>query len=251
MALHILPLGDSITAPLDGGSGWRGIAAPFLAPAYAFVGSVTDRDGQHHEGHAGFTVRQLMDVGLPEIKALHPLFLLLLAGTNDLAQGRTPAQVEADLGALVANAQSDNPALQIRVGTLPPLPGADDKVNELNRRIRGSIPKIQINQFSPAPEIVDFAAELEPVYRAEGRTAILNGFVHPNARGNALMSRAVLRAFGRSIPAGLGGGGGEVVLPPVVITPDGGAPSKGANPALLAGGLALVAFGLFAALGRK
>jgi len=261
MGVSILALGDSITAPLNGGPGFRGPAAAALS-GLSWVGSVTDSSGLRHEGHAGFTVRQLAGVangGISDtgvVGKFRPIVLLVLGGTNDIAQGRTPRQIVDDLHGLVRNAKDQVKTLQVHVGTLPPLPGADDKVDAVNALLRKEVPTWQNGTFDVSPEVVDYAAELDPVYEAEGREAVLDGFVHPNRRGNELMARALIRHLGGKVPPGLGDGkgGGTVpptTKPPIPRPPPSSSSKSGSNGVLVALGVGVGIMAAYRYFGKK
>jgi hypothetical protein len=68
---------------------------------------------QRHEGHGGFTIRQLAD-NIGGYLANNPAQILILrVGVNDANQGRTAAQMAADYRDLIDNARTAIPAVRI------------------------------------------------------------------------------------------------------------------------------------------
>lgn len=148
---EILPLGDSITDGVGGtGGGYRARLYLLLNNAgdqFKFVGSATNNStaalsaaGQnHHEGHSGYRIDQIdgdltglvssapdnsngghwLDGGNGTGRvAIFPDLILLHIGSNDAAQGRTAAQMQALLESLLAKIKSNRPNAQVIVASL-------------------------------------------------------------------------------------------------------------------------------------
>jgi lysophospholipase L1-like esterase len=103
---QIMPLGDSITvgACSEATSGYRGpLDTRLRAAGYPprWVGTQLDAAGLRHEGHGGYTIAQLT-AGVRGGWLASPVeWVLVDAGTNDDGQGRTSAQMLADMSTLL------------------------------------------------------------------------------------------------------------------------------------------------------
>lgn len=139
--LTILPLGDSITKGCGSDAGpsnnWTAVCGPdsggYRAPLWAsltaagfnvtFVGTQSSgpawlpATGQHHEGHPGWRIDQILQI-LPTWAALKPDVILLLLGTNDIGQGHPLAEVASNLTTLLNATVAALPAARIVVGTV-------------------------------------------------------------------------------------------------------------------------------------
>lgn len=129
-----MPLGDSITEGVNGG--YRvGLWQRLRAAGYTidYVGSQHDEyatiPDQDHEGHPGFTVGDIMDEAEAWITASKPDYILLLAGTNDLAWWNVegPATTAGRFGELLDLIRATAPEAQVIVGSLPPMEGENEQ----------------------------------------------------------------------------------------------------------------------------
>ncbi|CAM5697292.1 hypothetical protein SANTM175S_00159 [Streptomyces antimycoticus] len=100
--VKVMPLGDSITDGFNVAGGYRvGLWQKFTAGRYKvdFVGSLFNGPaglGDHdHEGHSGWTIKQIDDNVVNWLRAQNPHTILLHIGTNDIygsdQAGRPPA----------------------------------------------------------------------------------------------------------------------------------------------------------------
>ncbi|NWF80676.1 MAG: SGNH hydrolase [Chloroflexi bacterium] len=129
-----MPLGDSITEGVNGGYRvglWRRLRADGFTIDY--VGSQHDEyaaiPDQDHEGHPGFTVGDIMDEAEAWIAESKPDYILLLAGTNDLAWWNVegPDVTAERFGALLDLIHAAAPEVQVIVGSLPPMEGENEQ----------------------------------------------------------------------------------------------------------------------------
>jgi lysophospholipase L1-like esterase len=148
--LRVLPLGDSITfgcgsdaAPPDWYACCTSSSGGYRAPLWASLnGSAinasvlmvgTQSQGpswvpveqRAHEGHPGWTSSMIKGLQSTWV-ALKPDVVLLMAGTNDVAQGHSNATMAADLDGLLGALRSSLPAAQIFVSSILWLPASDN-----------------------------------------------------------------------------------------------------------------------------
>jgi lysophospholipase L1-like esterase len=140
---RILPLGDSITvgcgyeasppdwsAVCDSGSGsyraglWAALNAS--SADTLFVGTSPEGGGpawmpkeqRSHAGYGGRTIRWLRTIINATLKTTQPDAILVLAGTNDIGQGRTLDQITVDMVGLLSDLRAGAPDAHIFVGTV-------------------------------------------------------------------------------------------------------------------------------------
>lgn len=127
--VSIVPLGDSITwgSNSSDGNGYRGPLADLLTAAgvkWLFAGEQTHgtMPDNNNEGWPGATIAALDARVGPSIAApplYHaPMFVLLYAGRNDAAAGRTAVQMTADMTALVDQLLTAAPYVRILVAQI-------------------------------------------------------------------------------------------------------------------------------------
>ncbi|MGD9935979.1 MAG: GDSL-type esterase/lipase family protein [Methanoregulaceae archaeon] len=187
----VLPLGDSITRG-DATQGYRLNLWTQMVDARADVnmigslssGGPTGFDRQH-EGHSGYTVRQLANT-LPSLLRQYPPpdIVLLHIGTNDLTRKvvTPPAAMKQDLGRIIETLRARNPSVRVFVAQIVPAkdPGANHRITEYNRVIRevanrcttSRAPVIVVDMFSGFDRTVD----------------ISNDGVHPSRAGYRKMA---------------------------------------------------------------
>jgi lysophospholipase L1-like esterase len=101
----------------------------------------------------GFGGSTLADVVYYEDRALlpyHPHLVVLYAGDNDLAEGRTPERVLGDYRAFVARLRSALPAARIVFVSIKPSPSRRayiDRMRETNQRIRAEIARDSLGTY--------------------------------------------------------------------------------------------------------
>lgn len=139
-ALKIMPLGDSITLGVNGGyrNGlWTRLVS--MGHGVDFVGSETDPYAKapdaHHEGHPGFTLRDLSAQVNGWLVASKPSHVLLLAGTNDVAWWtvESAGQIADRAVALVNQILAAQPGVWVIVGSIPPLSSQLIEPNKVDR----------------------------------------------------------------------------------------------------------------------
>ena len=197
----ILPLGDSITWGIGYDGGYRvelfrrGLAD---GKSITFTGSVAngprDVDGEpfprNNEGHSGWKIDQLRSLIPAPALQEEPHIVLLMIGTNDVAQNDNLARAPERLGSLIDLLVTNVPDALIVVATLVPLSFGSDGVRTYNAAI---------------PDVVDARA-------AAGKHVLLvdmfTGFptselgdgVHPNQQGYERMAGVWYEAIASLLP---------------------------------------------------
>lgn len=114
------------------------------------------------------------------VKPLQPRLILVYGGDNDLASGKTPAQVEADFRQLVAKVRSSLPRTRVGFVAIKPSPSREKLLapqREANQRIR---------RFAARHRRVDFLDVARPLLDGAGRPDpgfFVEDRLHLNARG--------------------------------------------------------------------
>jgi lysophospholipase L1-like esterase len=141
VGLTVLPLGDSITKGCGTDAGpannWTAVCGDdsggYRAPLWAALSAAglnvtmvgTQKSGPSwlpatgsaHEGHPGWTIKQILNI-LPSWAALKPDIILLLLGTNDIGQGHPETEVATDMIALLNATVTALPASRIIISTV-------------------------------------------------------------------------------------------------------------------------------------
>lgn len=150
---------DRRRAPAPGGIVFTGSSSIRLWPSLASAFGVPALN-------RGFGGSQLPDVVhfAPRIVIPHrPRLIVLYAGDNDIAAGRTPAQVLADYEAFVRLVRASNPAVRIVYVSIKPSPSRWDRVDamrEANALIANAIAR---------DSLAVFADVFTPMLGADGR----------------------------------------------------------------------------------
>jgi lysophospholipase L1-like esterase len=137
--VNIMPLGDSITegyaadgnvvaqggyrCPLSSLLGSTGISFSFVGNSAALEpGWVTQCSEVNWEGHGGFTIGAIQGVidGDGSVSAMQPNIVLLLGGTNDVAQGQ-PSATAGELTSILNDIFARDPNAWVIVSTIPPI----------------------------------------------------------------------------------------------------------------------------------
>lgn len=185
-SVRVVLVGDSLT------EGW-----PFADPALFASGTFVAK------GIGGQTSAEVLARFDRDVVALAPAVVVILAGTNDVAENQGPMPPEATLANLEAMAiRARSAGIQVVLATLPPAadfpwrrglcPGP--KIAALNREI-GAIAR------RSGVVLLDYhSALVDPADPALGmRRSLADDGVHPNAAGYAVMrpllESAVLEAL--------------------------------------------------------
>jgi lysophospholipase L1-like esterase len=193
--IRIMPLGDSITdgANVPGGYRielWRRLATQDRL-SIDFVGSLRNGPAslgdREHEGHSGWRIDELAAAVDGWLAKHRPEIVLLMIGTNDMAQDQAGATAPARLGALLDRITARLPTATVLVASLPPLgtPELDARVRAYNR----AVPGVVQSRAAAGKKVVfvDVARGLTPADLADG--------IHPNQRGYAKIAEAWSRAL--------------------------------------------------------
>ncbi|MGW7599268.1 SGNH/GDSL hydrolase family protein [Streptomyces antimycoticus] len=197
--VKVMPLGDSITDGFNVAGGYRvGLWQKFTAGRYKvdFVGSLFNGPaglGDHdHEGHSGWTIKQIDDNVVNWLRAQNPHTILLHIGTNDI-YGSDPAGAPARLSTLIDHITAQAPNAELFVATITPLGFLDSTVRAYNAAIPGIV-QSKVNAGKRV-HLVDMYKALTPADLADG--------VHPNAGGYDKMADVWWRAL-LSVPGSIG-----------------------------------------------
>jgi len=142
----ILPLGDSITYGIGYNGGYR---VELFRKAHAagknitFTGSLSNGpnmvDGvtfpKNNEGHSGWKIDQLLPLIPDPALKQKPQIILLMIGTNDIAQRDDLANAPKRLGALLDTLIMNAPDALIVVAQITPLSSGSDPIQTYNAAI--------------------------------------------------------------------------------------------------------------------
>lgn len=130
--LKIMPLGDSITAGVIGNNdrnsgGYRTeLSKKFVAAGLKvkFVGSRSNGadnfSNKNHEGHPGWTIRQIADSVNKWLNTFEPDIVLLMIGTNDTNKSSLTTMID-ELSALIDQITAYSPDVHLLVASIPPI----------------------------------------------------------------------------------------------------------------------------------
>jgi acyl-CoA thioesterase I len=136
--VSIMPLGDSITegwataatfvqggyrCPLDSLLRNSGVSFSLVGDSASLEpGVVTVCPDVNWEGHGGYDIASIQGFADADgsIRTLQPDIILLLAGTNDVAQGET-SSVSGQLRNLLSNIYAQDPNAWVVISTIPPM----------------------------------------------------------------------------------------------------------------------------------
>lgn len=186
---RILPLGDSITFGLGFDGGYR---VELFRRAVAdgkqltFTGSVMNGprmvEGapfpRNNEGHSGWKIKQLEPLIPAPALDMTPHIVLLMIGTNDVAQNDDLGNAPQRLAALLDLVSEHAPNALIVVATILPLGRSSSAVETYNK----AIPALVTERASAGKQIL-------LVDQFEGfPTSELGDGVHPNQQGYERMA---------------------------------------------------------------
>lgn len=166
--ITIMPLGDSITHASRETGNYRCKLWGMLEGIgnFEFVGSmqglVHGGQGEYcdidHEGHAGWTSDQVLELTTGDYKDYSADIVLIHLGTNDLAADQSEGSTVYEISQIIEELRSQNKLLVVFVAGIIPnyLEANQSRTNELNRRIvnmANSIttvqnPVIYVDQFT-------------------------------------------------------------------------------------------------------
>ena len=198
---RILPLGDSITFGIGYPGGYRvELFRRALADgkSITFTGSMTNGpstvDGEpfprNNEGHSGWRIDQLRPLIPSPALQDEPHIVLLMIGTNDVAQNDDLANAPERLGSLIDLLATNAPDALIVVATLVPLSFGSAGVEAYN----AAIPAVVDERVADGKHVV-------LVDMFEGfPTSELGDGVHPNQQGYERMAGVWYEAIGELLP---------------------------------------------------
>jgi lysophospholipase L1-like esterase len=166
---HIMPLGDSLTDGYNSPGGYRTyLWSKFSADNLTidFVGSLVngptglgDRD---HEGHSGWRIDQIANSAVNWLNVYRPDIVLLLIGTNDMAQGYQLSTAPDRLSALIDQITSTLPDAHVVVSTIPRMSSSPyiERIQAYNSAIPGVVSQKQ--SAGKKVRLVDMYAVIAP-----------------------------------------------------------------------------------------
>ncbi|XXT17942.1 GDSL-type esterase/lipase family protein [Sorangium sp. So ce429] len=199
----ILPLGDSITdgVGVSGGGGYRielFRKARAAGQSITFTGSLMNGpatvDGvpfpRKHEGHSGWKINQIAGLVPTPSTQETPHIVLLMAGTNDVAQGDNLATAPQRLGSLLDKIFAAAPDAFVVVAKLVPLSFNNTAVVAYNN----ALPPVVQARASAGKHVV-----LVDMHTGFPTSELADG-VHPNAAGYTRMANTWYQAIGDMLP---------------------------------------------------
>jgi lysophospholipase L1-like esterase len=174
-ARRVVFMGDSIT------DGWP-LAEAFPGRPYV------------NRGISGQTTAQMLVRIYPDVVALRPAAMILLAGTNDIAANNGPQtldMIEQNVMAMVELAQVHH--IKVILCALTPISGNQSEhrppadILKLNAWLKAYAAKTRSAFVDYHSAVVDAQGEFRSGYSDDG--------LHPNARGYQLMKAAVSKAL--------------------------------------------------------
>ena len=191
--LRVLPLGDSITWGMSSstGSGYRGpLRAALLNGGFSvdFVGSITSgtMTDPYNEGHSGWRIDQIAGSTTQVVQKYQPNVVLLMAGTNDMAQGYDLGNAPTRLGDLTEQILAASPNTTVLVASL--VPASDAAIDNNIKAFNAKLPELvaQKRRQGLAVYFVDMSS-FPP--------SALADVLHPNDAGYQLMADQWLPAI--------------------------------------------------------
>ena len=191
---RVVFMGDSIT------DSWQNVKFGGFFPGKPYI----DR------GISGQTTPQMLVRFRPDVIALHPKVVVILAGTNDLAGNTGPTTMEAIADNLISMAELAK-ANSIKVVLASILPVSDyeqrdgkpinrttqrppEKIKALNEWMKAYAAKNRLTYLDYYSAMIDQKGFLKDELSEDG--------LHPNARGYAIMSPLAEAAITRALKNG-------------------------------------------------
>jgi lysophospholipase L1-like esterase len=132
------PLGSVVFIGSSSIKNWSGVAADF--PGVPVL----------NRGFGGSTLADVVHYADRILLPYRPRLVVLYAGDNDLAQGRTPKRVLNDYRAFVARLRSAWPETRVAYVSIKPSPSRRiyiDRMRETNQRIRAEIARDSLSTY--------------------------------------------------------------------------------------------------------
>lgn len=132
------PLGGTVFVGSSSIKNWTDVAADF--PGLPVL----------NRGFGGSTLADVVYYADRVVLPYHPRLVVLYAGDNDLAEGRTPGRVLGDYRTFVARLRSTFPAARIVYVSIKPSPSRRiyvDRMRETNRRIRAETERDSLQAY--------------------------------------------------------------------------------------------------------
>lgn len=210
--LKIMPLGDSITHGVigvnDSDSGgyrtelWHKFVADGLK--VSFVGSQChgpdSLSNRNHEGHSGWTIRQIAGLVIKGLNTFQPDIVLLMIGTNDTRKHSVRTMI-TELSTLIDQITAHSPNVQILVASIPPIHPAKQPLKRVKRAVAFNQAIPSIVKFKVAQgKKVDFVDMRNMTVNdlTSSLSLDLDNGLHPNAQGYSKIANhwhdAVFRA---------------------------------------------------------
>lgn len=188
--IKIMPLGDSITDGYFVPGGYRIDLQPAIENrgyAIEFVGSLSNGPdtllSQHHEGHSGWRIEEICDRVTDWLQTFQPDIILLIIGTNNIAQGHQVETASYRLNELVDRIFQTAPNVKLFLASIPPMsePTLNQRVIQYNEKSEELVKEKQ-----QAGKPIDFV----DLYNILSLDDLPDG-VHPNREGFRKIARAL------------------------------------------------------------
>ncbi|WP_293338753.1 SGNH/GDSL hydrolase family protein [Microcoleus sp. CAWBG58] len=188
--IKIMPLGDSITDGYFVPGGYRIDLQPAMENrgyAIEFVGSLSNGPetllSQHHEGHSGWRIEEICDRVADWLQTFQPDIILLLIGTNNIAQGHQVETASYCLNQLLDRIFQTAPNVKLFLASIPPMsqPMLNEEVIQYNQKSEKLVKEKQ-----QAGKPIDFV----DLYNILNLDDLPDG-VHPNREGFRKMAGAL------------------------------------------------------------
>jgi acyl-CoA thioesterase-1 len=195
--IRVMPLGDSITEGKDGSATYRYWLQRELERSGLQVDFVGSRSGvfhgrprfadfdPDHEGHWGWTTRQVLERIDEWARAATPDVVLLHLGTNDLV--RDPSVIPANLSAIIDRLRQANPSVVVLLARLIPPKGFPQ---EVWRSANDAIDRMGSAKSTPRSPVVIVAQD-----RGFDASDDTYDGVHPNESGEKKMAKRWFEAL--------------------------------------------------------
>ncbi|MES1021724.1 SGNH/GDSL hydrolase family protein [Gloeocapsa sp. BRSZ] len=195
--LRIMLLGDSITygvkgiSDMDSGGYRTELWQKFVADGLPtqFVGSrchgPNELGDKTHEGHPGWTIKQISASVSQWLDAAQPDLILLMIGTNDTRKSSLRTMIE-DVNTLIDKISARCPNAQLLVASIPPIhPAAKPAIRSLRAMyFNAAIPSIVSSKIAQGQKVhfVDMRS-LSVQDLTASLSLDLDCGLHPNAQG--------------------------------------------------------------------